>query len=332
MANELLSIHIPTFNRARYIAELLPALITQIKNFGLQNKILIKVFDNASTDETSNICRGFGANIQYQKNQCNIGADANIIEAYASSKTPYVWVLGDDELAVKNSLQRIIFELETASPSMIILNDGQYNRLGYFPVVFKNYVNFFQFALNANPHFLIAHSLISINIVRSTAFNAKLAKTLLAQSYYPHFTGLIDGVISDGQLLIVHESKTLHVRKKRAQIDNFDPSKGGICNNLSANISRSQVEYMRWLRNRCRLMNSDFKIFSQPSLDIRPEEITSWHAMRCRQSPNSQNKLLRSFAKRCKTITSLIDRFRFNTQCGLTDLRKPNSSMYSDES
>ena len=60
MANELLSIHIPTFNRARYIAELLPALITQIKNFGLQNKILIKVFDNASTDETSNICRGFG--------------------------------------------------------------------------------------------------------------------------------------------------------------------------------------------------------------------------------------------------------------------------------
>jgi glycosyltransferase involved in cell wall biosynthesis len=69
------SIGVPVFNGARYLADCLESLITQ--TYG---DIEILISDNASTDETPAICRAFcerDDRVRYHRQSTNIGAAAN---------------------------------------------------------------------------------------------------------------------------------------------------------------------------------------------------------------------------------------------------------------
>jgi glycosyltransferase involved in cell wall biosynthesis len=86
-----LEIIIPTFNRAQYLHRTLSAL--KVSPF---SDCKITVIDNASTDNTAEICEGF-PNINYIQNPINIGAELNYCKAVEISTGLYVWVLGDDD-------------------------------------------------------------------------------------------------------------------------------------------------------------------------------------------------------------------------------------------
>lgn len=71
MQTPLLSICIPTYNRAEYLEKSLDSLVNQ-ENF---SQIEVVISDNASTDTTSEVCRKFTEqypNIFYHRNEENI--------------------------------------------------------------------------------------------------------------------------------------------------------------------------------------------------------------------------------------------------------------------
>jgi len=93
-ANPLLSIVIPTYNRANFLDYCLEVHIPLAKTHNIQ----IFISDNASTDTTKEIVQKRMEEyplISYHCNETNIGPDENIERALKYPQTDYVWLLGD---------------------------------------------------------------------------------------------------------------------------------------------------------------------------------------------------------------------------------------------
>jgi len=93
-ANPLLSIVIPTYNRADFLDYCLKVHIPLAK----AHNIKIFVSDNASTDTTKEIVQKWLEEyplISYHCNETNIGMDENFERALKYPQTEYVWLLGD---------------------------------------------------------------------------------------------------------------------------------------------------------------------------------------------------------------------------------------------
>ncbi len=108
----LLSICIPTFNRSRFLAELLEALLPQLiasPSHGAGVELLIS--DNASADDTPAIVTALqarGLPARYVRNGTNLGADANFLQCLSLAEGKYVWVLGDDDLIMPGALGALL--------------------------------------------------------------------------------------------------------------------------------------------------------------------------------------------------------------------------------
>lgn len=102
-----LSICIPTFNRAKYLDNLLNSIY--ITNSCHLKDIEICVSDNNSSDETEDIVNSYSTklSIKYKKNDTNVGLAKNILNVVEMAKGEFVWILGDDELILKNSFERL---------------------------------------------------------------------------------------------------------------------------------------------------------------------------------------------------------------------------------
>ena len=100
MKKPLLTIAIPTYNRAKSLDLLLQSISGQL--IGLDDQDLeVLIFDNCSTDNTGEVAKSFSAKysiIKYVKNSENIGPDNNFVKAFNSAQGQYLWMLGDDEL------------------------------------------------------------------------------------------------------------------------------------------------------------------------------------------------------------------------------------------
>ncbi len=76
----LISIAIPTYNRASILAETLSALATHPELMGDDVELVIS--DNASTDTTAEVVRDFtartGKAVRFSRNDRNLGIDGNI--------------------------------------------------------------------------------------------------------------------------------------------------------------------------------------------------------------------------------------------------------------
>ncbi|MBT8398959.1 MAG: glycosyltransferase [Rhodothermia bacterium] len=107
-----MTIAIPTYNRASLLRKSLASAVEQ--NY---ENLRILVLDNASTDETETVVRGFGDDrIEYVRNGSNIGIVGNWKRAVDLSKTPYVSILQDDDELHPQFVSECVDALES-SPS-----------------------------------------------------------------------------------------------------------------------------------------------------------------------------------------------------------------------
>ena len=107
----LLSICIPTFNRAHTLRTLLMRLKNEIFECGCNNLIEIIVCDNCSEDDTEVIVREFQSNefiIKYYKQSSNVGFGANLTKAFSIADGEYCWMMGSDDIPAKGALNRIL--------------------------------------------------------------------------------------------------------------------------------------------------------------------------------------------------------------------------------
>ena len=104
-AGPLLTIAIPTYNRAIFLDTCLSALCSQSADCPGEVEILVS--DNSSPDNTAQIVEkhvAAGAAIRYVRNERNIGPDDNFIQCYEMAAGKYVLLLGDDDIFLPGAL------------------------------------------------------------------------------------------------------------------------------------------------------------------------------------------------------------------------------------
>ena len=104
----ILSICIPTYNRAEYIIETLESVVSQL---GENSNVEITVSDNASKDNTKEIVESFQKrykHIKYFRWDKNQGADRNYLKAVELASGEYCLILGSDDVLKKNAIIEFI--------------------------------------------------------------------------------------------------------------------------------------------------------------------------------------------------------------------------------
>lgn len=116
----LLTIAIPTYNRARYLKRALQSIAEQY-----DDRLEIIVSDNASEDSTENVVHEMKKimPIKYIKNKKNIGSDLNFLQCLRLAQGKYTVLLGDDDLFIDGKLSIILNFLESSNDlSLVFLN------------------------------------------------------------------------------------------------------------------------------------------------------------------------------------------------------------------
>ena len=97
----ILSICIPTYNRAKELEYNLSLLESYINDSGLLDKVCLVISNNCSTDETDVIVKNFVDRgklcVHYHEQAKNIGAGPNQVYVVEKAVTPWVMLLGDDD-------------------------------------------------------------------------------------------------------------------------------------------------------------------------------------------------------------------------------------------
>ena len=102
-----LSICIPTYNRAKHLANCLQSIIS-IKN---HSKLTFEVCvsDNCSTDDTEDVVQRAQKYIaiKYQKNECNLGIPKNFLNVIDMAEGEFAWLIGDDDLLLPTTIDSL---------------------------------------------------------------------------------------------------------------------------------------------------------------------------------------------------------------------------------
>ena len=116
-----ISVGIPVYNGADYVAEAITSILGQTyQDF----ELLIQ--DNASTDQTEDICREFaraGARVSYVRNPENLGAVPNYNLVFERARGRYFKWAAHDDICAPTFLERCAAVLD-AEPA-VVLCSGQ---------------------------------------------------------------------------------------------------------------------------------------------------------------------------------------------------------------
>src|SRR5579859_7609105 len=118
----LLTIAIPTYNRAPYLKELLLVLFDQLLD---EPRFELMISDNATSDETPAVVDEFvkqGLQLRYIRNQTNIGPDANFLQCFEKARGKYVWILGDDDLVLPGAIALVLSSLSQDEYDLVYLS------------------------------------------------------------------------------------------------------------------------------------------------------------------------------------------------------------------
>ncbi len=106
----LLTIAIPTWNRAPFLAELLQVLQEQRAALPPE-AIELLVCDNHAEDDTPQVIASWqrpGLPIRHVRHAENLGSDRNVAACHNLARGRYVWILGDDDLPLDGVLRRLL--------------------------------------------------------------------------------------------------------------------------------------------------------------------------------------------------------------------------------
>lgn len=122
--NNNLEIIIPTWNRAKYLDNTL----SQFANSPFAN-YKITILDNASSDETSNVCKQYSEvfpNLKIIRNNKNIGGLANIFRCYEIAEAKYLWLVGDNDNYDFSDCSEVINIIEHEDYDLIFIEQIMY--------------------------------------------------------------------------------------------------------------------------------------------------------------------------------------------------------------
>lgn len=120
----ILSICIPTYNRANQLERLVKTLVESINKLNKETtSIELLISNNASTDKTHDYLQSLQHDFVNTINHTNNhGANWNIEFCYMRARGKYVWIIGDDDLPDFDLLEQIIYFIKSHSPGVIYIS------------------------------------------------------------------------------------------------------------------------------------------------------------------------------------------------------------------
>lgn len=214
----ILSICVPTYNRVKYISELLPILITQC-NEADQNctQIEIVISDNHSDDETQTyLSTQNNQRIKKYRNDKNIGAERNYHSLVQKAKGIYIWMIGDDDLLEDHAISDV---LDTINK----YNCGLYIAIGNKVVIpnhtqlYSNYSELVDTVIAQNNiGFLLSHAFITCNIFKKIIYNLDFAEEKVFTKHSHPYT--IANGLTENDSVFIFEKPIIKIRKERAPL------------------------------------------------------------------------------------------------------------------
>lgn len=104
-STRLISICIPTFNRASYLVEAIESILPQI---GRDTELV--VYDTGSTDHTVELMNQItrkSPTVRYLRLETRLGVDETLLLLLAESRGEYVWFFGSDDVLKEGAVQRV---------------------------------------------------------------------------------------------------------------------------------------------------------------------------------------------------------------------------------
>ena len=234
---DLLAINIPTFERLESFSEVMLELENDLNLLSNDHKNMVKVnvFDNNSTTsiQKQQLCNEVASrsklNIQFSRNETNIGGDNNIKKCCESAtESLFTWVLGDDDHIVEGGIPKIIsllLEHKDKLGLLIIMGEGYSCNPVLWDKLFNSYEEFARRAIKCHPDLLIAHALISSNIFRTRLFDSdettyvieKLTPREGLSANLAHMRGIIKGMFrnNDEYSVLMPSSVYLNVSERQ---------------------------------------------------------------------------------------------------------------------
>ena len=250
MSKELLSICIPTRNRARYLNELLSAFARQINEAGIgPDKVVFYISDNASDDQTPEIISVFKQKVPSticSRNAVNNGADGNNVQIRTLAKGSYLWVIGDDELLCDKAVMNVLQLIEKYHPGLIIAYDSRYDSKISTPQAFADYRTFAEECIRRNTHALAEHTLISSNIFRADCYDDQYAKETV-KTFFPHMFGMIRPLMQKKATVVLPATPIITIRDWRP----------GEVDGKWVDVAEAWRNYFIWLRDELQLPGID---------------------------------------------------------------------------
>ena len=141
----LLTIYIPTFNRASRLQTSIADVFREIKNCNLELSVAVIVGDNHSSDATPEVCFAAtrsasreGISFSYFRNSNNLGFSGNIARGVEEVNSGWIMFLSDDDNLCNGGLSKVCDDLKKISPSVSLYNFAQPPFDFGNPVISKN--------------------------------------------------------------------------------------------------------------------------------------------------------------------------------------------------
>jgi abequosyltransferase len=171
MPDSILTIAIPTFNRADCLERLLNTLLVELR--GLESSVSVVICDNASTDRTPQVIAAFKkkwSSACTLRNSENLGMDGNFLRCAEHVTGSHFWLLSDDDLPRAGVVSTLVKLLERKSPDLIFMESrwlkGFTDNDPAHPVTYPDYVQLRQLAFARRVHVWTTY--LSGMVVRTT--------------------------------------------------------------------------------------------------------------------------------------------------------------------
>lgn len=120
----LLTICIPTYNRAHYLRSSLYNWLREIRGF--EDLVELVISDNASIDNTRQVVEEAAKQwpLKYNKNEKNIGNEKNGQRLFKFAEGDFCWIVGDDDLPLPGAVKKVlnVIKEKRSSVDFIFLN------------------------------------------------------------------------------------------------------------------------------------------------------------------------------------------------------------------
>lgn len=122
----VLTIAVPTYARNELLNRNLEVLVEQAAGAAERGAVEIVIVDNASPVPVSQTIGTLPPWITIERNQVNIGGNANMLRCFERCRSPWLWVIGDDDAPTSGAVEGALASIAVNSQAVAIVHAIQH--------------------------------------------------------------------------------------------------------------------------------------------------------------------------------------------------------------